>query len=72
MNNVTFKILERQNGEFVLFLHNHGQKLVCEEFRSRNLEAVVDCGRNGDGVEIARFCFRNNSAVAKATDRYLK
>jgi len=45
MNNVTFKILERQNGEFVLFLHNHGQKLVCEQFRSRNLQAVVDCLR---------------------------
>jgi len=42
MNYVTFKIVETQSGEFVLFLHNHDRKLVSEEFRSKNLEEVVE------------------------------
>ena len=42
MNYVTFKIIETPSGEFVLFLHNHAKKLVSEEFRSKNLEEVVN------------------------------
>ncbi|UCE55821.1 MAG: hypothetical protein JSV31_10315 [Desulfobacterales bacterium] len=42
MSYVTFKIIETRGGEFVLFLHNHSQKLVTEIFRSKNLEEVVD------------------------------
>ncbi|UCE52542.1 MAG: hypothetical protein JSV31_25335 [Desulfobacterales bacterium] len=42
MSYVTFKIIETRGGEFVLFLHNHLQKLVTEKFRSQNLEEVVD------------------------------
>ena len=41
MNYVTFKIVETPSGEFVLFLHNHGRKLVSEQFRSENLEEVI-------------------------------
>lgn len=42
MNYVTFKIVETQSGEFVLFLHNHAKKLISEQFRSENLEEVVN------------------------------
>ena len=42
MNYVTFKIIETRSGEFVLFLHNHARKLVSEQFRSKNLEEVVN------------------------------
>ena len=41
MNYVTFKIDETTSGDFVLFLHNHHQKLVSEVFRSRDLDDVV-------------------------------
>lgn len=42
MNYVTFKIIETRSGEFVLYLHNHARKLVWEQFRSKNLEEVVN------------------------------
>ena len=42
MSYVTFKIIETRSGEFVLFLHNHSQKLVSEQFRSKNLDQVVN------------------------------
>jgi hypothetical protein len=42
MNYVTFKIIETPSGEFVLFLHNHSKKLVSEQFRSKNLDEVVN------------------------------
>ncbi|UCE53593.1 MAG: hypothetical protein JSV31_30875 [Desulfobacterales bacterium] len=42
MNYVTFKIIETRGGDFVLFLHNHLQKLITEKLRSQNLEEVVD------------------------------
>ena len=29
-------------GEFVLYLHNHGQKLVSEQFRSKDLDQVAE------------------------------
>ena len=40
-NNVTFNIKETPEGEFVLYLHNHGQKLVSEQCRSKNIDEVV-------------------------------
>ena len=42
MNYVTFKIIETRSGEFVLYLHNHARKLVSEQYRSKNLEEVVN------------------------------
>ena len=42
MNYVTFKIIETQDGEFVLSLHNHSKELVSEQFRSDNLDEVVN------------------------------
>jgi hypothetical protein len=42
MSYVTFKIIENQSGEFVLFLHNHSNKLISERFRSKNLDEVVN------------------------------
>ena len=42
MNYVTFKIIETRTGEFVLYLYNHSRKLVSEQFRSKNLEEVVN------------------------------
>ena len=41
-NYVTFKIIENRGGEFVLYLHNHEQKLISEQHRSRDLDEVVD------------------------------
>jgi hypothetical protein len=41
MNYVTFKIDETKSGDFVLFLHNHHQKLISEVFRSKDLDQVV-------------------------------
>lgn len=41
MNYVTFKIGETKSGDFVLFLHNHHQKLISEVFRSRDLDEAV-------------------------------
>jgi hypothetical protein len=40
-NYVTFRIVETRNGEWFLYLHNHSQRLVSEQFRSRNLDEVV-------------------------------
>ena len=42
MNYVTFKIIETRKGEFVLFLHNHSQKLISQVIRSQNLDEVVE------------------------------
>ena len=42
MNYVTFKIIENRSGEFVLYLHNHAKKMVWEQFRSKDLEEVVN------------------------------
>ena len=42
MNYVTFKIIETRKGEFVLFLHNHSQKLISQIIRSQNLDEVVE------------------------------
>ena len=42
MNHVTFRIKETKDGQFVLYLHNHGQEKVYEELRSKNLDEVVD------------------------------
>jgi hypothetical protein len=39
---VTFKIIETRKGEFVLFLHNHSQKLVSPVLRSQNLDKIVE------------------------------
>jgi hypothetical protein len=39
--NVTFKIEETPEGEFVLYLNNHGQGLVTEEYCSKDLDEVV-------------------------------
>ena len=41
MNYVTFKIGETKSGDFVLFLHNHHQKLISEKYRSKDLDEVV-------------------------------
>ena len=41
-NYVTFKIIESREGDFVLYLHNHDQKLIGEQFRSKDLNEVVD------------------------------
>jgi hypothetical protein len=41
-NYVTFKIIETRDGEFVLYLHNHNQKLISEQHRSGDLDEVVD------------------------------
>ena len=41
MNYVTFKIIETQSWDFVLFLHNHDQKLISEKFRSKDIDEVV-------------------------------
>jgi hypothetical protein len=41
-NYVTFKIIETRDGEFVLHLHNHEQKLISEQHRSGDLDEVVD------------------------------
>ena len=41
-NYVTFKIIETRDGEFVLYLHNHDQKLISEQHRSRDFDEVVD------------------------------
>ena len=41
MNYVTFKIVETKSGDFVLFLHNHDQKLISEKFRSKAIDEVV-------------------------------
>ena len=41
-NYVTFKILESWDGDFVLYLHNHKQKLISEQYRSGDLDEVVD------------------------------
>ena len=40
-NYVTFRIVETRNGEWILYLHNHGRRLVSEQFRSRDLDEVV-------------------------------
>lgn len=40
-NNVTFNIEETPEGEFALYLHNHGQKHVSEQCRSKDLDKVV-------------------------------
>ena len=40
-NNVTFKIIESRAGESVLYLHNHGQKLVSEQHRSKDIDEIV-------------------------------
>jgi hypothetical protein len=42
MNYVTFKIIETRPGEFILYLHNHSQKLITEKCRSKNLDEVVE------------------------------
>ena len=39
--NVTFKIIETRDGEWVFYLHNHGQKKIYEKHRSRDLDEVV-------------------------------
>jgi hypothetical protein len=39
--NVTFTIEETPDGEFVLSLHNHSQKLVSEQHRSKDIDEVV-------------------------------
>lgn len=41
-NYVTFKIIETRDGEFVLYLHNHDQKLISEQLRSKDLDEVTD------------------------------
>ena len=41
-NYVTFKIIETRDGEFVLYLHNHDQKLIDEQHRSTDLDEIVD------------------------------
>jgi len=41
-NYVTLKIIETRDGEFVLYLHNHEQKLISEQHRSGDLDEVVD------------------------------
>ena len=41
-NYVTFKIIETRDGEFVLYLHNHDQKLIDEQHRFTDLDEVVD------------------------------
>jgi hypothetical protein len=41
-NNVTFNIKETPEGEFVLYLHNHGRKMVSEEYRSRDIDEIVE------------------------------
>ena len=41
-NYVTFKIIETRDGVFVLYLHNHDQKLIDEQHRSTDLDEVVD------------------------------
>lgn len=42
MNYVTFKIVETQSGEFVLFLHNHSRKLITQRCRSKDLDEIVN------------------------------
>ena len=40
-NYVTFRIVETRNGEWKLYLHNHGRRLVSEKFRSKDLDEAV-------------------------------
>ena len=40
-NYVTFRIVETRNEDWILYLHNHSQRLVSEQFRSRDLDEVV-------------------------------
>ena len=40
-NYVTFRIVETRNEDWILYLHNHSQRLVSEQFRSRALDEVV-------------------------------
>jgi hypothetical protein len=47
MGYVIFKIIETRSGEFVLYLHNHSQKLVSEQFRSKDLDQVVNRLKGG-------------------------
>ena len=47
MNYVTFKIVETHKGQFVLFLHNHLKNLVSEQFRSKDLNEVVNRLKGG-------------------------
>ena len=39
--NVTFKVIETRDGEWVLYLHNHGQKMIYEKLRCRDLDEVI-------------------------------
>lgn len=41
-NYVIFKIVETRDGDFVLYLHNHDQKLIREQHRSKDLDEIVD------------------------------
>ena len=41
-NYVTFKIIETRDGDFIQYLHNHDQKLISEQYRSRDLDEAVD------------------------------
>jgi hypothetical protein len=42
MHYVTFKIIETKGREFILYLHNHSQKLISEKCRSENLDEIVE------------------------------
>jgi hypothetical protein len=69
-NYVTFKILETQDGEFVLYLHNHDQKLIDEQHRSRDLDEVVD--RLKEKIDYRRHfmnALNNYAPVLQARDK---
>ena len=42
MHYVTFKIIESRRRDFVLYLHNHSKKLIKENYRSKNIDKVVE------------------------------
>ncbi len=41
-NYVTFKIHETRGGEFVVYLENHEKNLISEQYRSRDIDIVIE------------------------------
>jgi hypothetical protein len=69
-NYVTFKIIETRDGEFVLYLHNHDQKLISEQHRSTVLDEVVNKLREKIDYRRHFMNAQNNYApVLQASDK---